>query len=230
MNEKKRHRRGKFESNTRNYKCLECQKSYLSSSALKNHRRNKHDFGIDAEKKGRGRPKKEFIETDYMNNMREKYEKYFNCSENKQKIKNNEIKIDFFKSIFNDLYEKYKNELFDTNDNIERNNFYNLVINNWNNNNCNLEKNSYRSMINCIQGEEILNIPPIDTVFFLYIKYLLLKVNKDYFTFVIKYLIIFRQYINKEKKDAINLKYIDEKKKEYTQIYNAEIIPDLFNI
>ena len=228
-NDKKRHRRSKFESNSRDFICPECQKCYLSSSALKNHRKNKHDYGIDDEKKGRGRPKKELIKTDYMNNTKEKYEKFFNIQDNTFTNNDKEINIDFIKSIFNVLFDNYKNELYNINDNIENNSFYNLVINNWNNSNNNLEEKSYRSMINCIQGEEILNKPPIDTVFFLYMKYLFNKVNKDYFTLCVKYLIIFREYINREKKEEINKKYIDENKKEYTQIYNAEIIPDLFN-
>ena len=227
--QKKRHRTGKFESNARNFKCPECQKTYLSSSALKNHRRMKHQFGIDAEKKGRGRPKKEFIENDYIKIMKEKYENFFGSSEKKIKDKVNKINVDFIKNIFNDLFAKYKNELFNTIDNVETNRFYNLVINNWEKDDNNLEQKSYSSMINCIKGEEILNKPPIDTIFYLYMKYLLNKVNQEYFSFGIKYLIIFREYINKEKKESINNKYTNENKKEYTQIYNGEIIPDLFN-
>ena len=71
----KRHRRGKSISDPRDFKCPECQRTYLSASALKNHRRMKHNFGIENEKKGRGRPKKEFFEEEYMNQMKKDYER-----------------------------------------------------------------------------------------------------------------------------------------------------------
>ena len=63
-NEKnKRHRRGKNEtSGQRTYKCPDCDKSYLSGPALVIHRKNKHDFNTEAEKKSRGRPKKEELQ------------------------------------------------------------------------------------------------------------------------------------------------------------------------
>ena len=49
----KRHRRGKSISDLRDFKCPECLRTYLSASALKNHRRMKHNFGIENEKKGK---------------------------------------------------------------------------------------------------------------------------------------------------------------------------------
>lgn len=55
----KRHRRSKNDSNGRDFKCPECGKCYLSSPALTNHRKTKHEYGKDGEKKGRGRPRKE---------------------------------------------------------------------------------------------------------------------------------------------------------------------------
>jgi hypothetical protein len=58
LNKQKRKRRSKNDSDGRSFKCVECGKSYLSMPALTNHRKTKHDFGKDGEKKGRGRPRK----------------------------------------------------------------------------------------------------------------------------------------------------------------------------
>ncbi len=61
LNKQKRKRRSKNDSDGRSFKCAECGKSYLSMPALTNHRKTKHDFGKDGEKKGRGRPRKNVI-------------------------------------------------------------------------------------------------------------------------------------------------------------------------
>ena len=225
---KKRHRKGKNGPDSRNFKCSICQKTYLSSAALKNHKKIKHNYGKEIDKKGRGRPKKDLLETNYINNMKEKFTKFFDDSENK-KLNNDLNNISFVKNIFNDLYMKYKKELFNRIDDIEKYNFYKLVIDNLEKENPNLEKKSYFSMINCIKADSIVDKPSIDEVFFLYIKLIYSKINKDYFSFVVKSLIIFREYINNVKKDSINTKFINENKKEYTQIYDSEIIPDLLN-
>jgi hypothetical protein len=229
----KRHRRKKLETDIRDYKCLECGKCYLSLSALKNHLRTKHDYGKN-EKKGRGRPKKDFKETDFTDNMKEKLDKFYK-SQKKNKIEeknDNPKRIDtsFLKNLFNELYINHKNELFNSIDKIEEYNFYDLLIKNWEKRDENFENKSRFSMLNCFQSDSLVDKPPIDIVFFLYLKYLSKKnMNLKYFCFIFKYITIFREYINKEKKNSINKKFICENKNEYTQIYDAEIIPDLFN-
>lgn len=230
----KRHRRKKLETDIRDYKCLECDKCYLSLSALKNHLRTKHDYGKN-EKKGRGRPKKDFKETDFADNMKEKLDKFYK-SQKRNKIEENNndnqniIDTSFLKGLFNELYINHKNELFKSINKIEENNFYNLLTKNWEIGNENLENKSRFSMLNCFQSESLVDKPPIDMVFFLYLKYISKKnLNIKYFCFIFKYITIFREYINKEKKNFINKEFICENKNEYTQIYDAEIIPDLFN-
>ena len=227
---KKRHRRGKSIADSRDFKCPECLRTYLSASALKNHRRMKHNFGIENEKKGRGRPKKEFIEEEYMNQTRKDYNKFL---EEKKKKKEENVDLSDIKGVFNDMFNRYKNDLFESVENIEKNTFYNLFKVNWEKDNKtisnNLEKQSYSSMLNCTPEIKIVNKPPIDCIFFQYIKYISNIIKKDYVVFIIKFIIIFRQYLNKEKKSSINPEYINEKKKEYTQIYDASVIPDYFN-
>ena len=222
----KRHRRGKSISDLRDFKCPECLRTYLSASALKNHRRMKHNFGIENEKKGRGRPKKEFFEEEYVNQMKKEYNKFL---EEKKKKNEEKININIIKEVFEKLYKENKNELFGSIENIEKNTFYNLFKENWEKKETNLENKSYSSMMNCSPDLLIVNKPPIDCIFFQYIKYVSNIINKEYVVFILKFIIIFRQYINIEKKQSINIDYIDENKKEYTQLYDSSVIPDFFN-
>ena len=226
----KRHRRGKSIEDSRDFKCPECFRTYLSSSALKNHRRMKHNFGIENEKKGRGRPKKEFLEEEYMNQTRKDYNNFL---EEKKKKKEENVDLSDIKGVFNDMFIRYRNDLFEEVENIEKNTFYNLFKENWEKDNKtisnNLEKESYSSMLNCSPAINIVNKPPIDCIFFQYIKYISNIIEKDYVVFIIKFIIIFRQYLNIEKQGLINSEHINEKKKEYTQIYDASVIPDFFN-
>lgn len=226
----KRHRRRKSIEDSRDFKCPECFRTYLSSSALKNHRRMKHNFGIENEKKGRGRPKKEFLEEEYMNQTRKDYNNFL---EEKKKKKEENVDLSDIKGVFNDMFIRYRNDLFEEVENIEKNTFYNLFKENWEKDNKtisnNLEKESYSSMLNCSPAINIVNKPPIDCIFFQYIKYISNIIEKDYVVFIIKFIIIFRQYLNKEKQGLINSEHINEKKKEYTQIFDASVIPDFFN-
>ena len=226
----KRHRRRKSIEDSRDFKCPECFRTYLSSSALKNHRRMKHNFGIENEKKGRGRPKKEFLEEEYMNQTRKDYNNFL---EEKKKKKEENVDLSDIKGVFNDMFIRYRNDLFEEVENIEKNTFYNLFKENWEKDNKtisnNLEKESYSSMLNCSPAINIINKPPIDCIFFQYIKYISNIIEIDYVVFIIKFIIIFRQYLNKEKQGLINSEHINEKKKEYTQIYDASVIPDFFN-
>lgn len=80
----KRHRRSKNDTEGRNYVCPECQKSYLSIPALTNHRKSKHGYGLEGEKKGRGRPKKETISSNLIENAEEKFKGFFMCDKRKK--------------------------------------------------------------------------------------------------------------------------------------------------
>ena len=228
LGKKKKFRRGKFDSKLPIFQCPDCQKHYLSSWALKNHRILKHDYGKGEQKKGRGRPKKELFENDYINTMKNKYDQFLS-SQKIKKDNNDIINISFIKNIFMELYLEYKNELFNQINEIKNNNFYKLLIDNWEKDNNNLQNKSYFSMMDCPKSESIVNKPSIDEVFFLYIKYLSNKINEDYLSFVIKFVIIFREFINREKRESINEKLLTDNKREYTQLYDSEIIPDLFN-
>ena len=78
-NEKaKRHRRGKLDTaNERTFKCPDCEKSYLSDPALVVHRKTKHGYVAEGEKRARGRPKaSEEIEISYKK-AQEYYKNFF---------------------------------------------------------------------------------------------------------------------------------------------------------
>ena len=49
------------------------------------------------------------------------------------------------------------------------------------------------------------------------------------YKFITKFIISFREYINKSQNNLINQNYVTEKKKLYSQIYSAELIPDMCN-
>ena len=83
---KKRHRRSKNDNDGRNFKCPDCGKCYLSAPALTNHRKTKHDYGKDGEKKGRGRPRKEPISTNLLEQAEDKYRKFFEIELRKPKL------------------------------------------------------------------------------------------------------------------------------------------------
>ncbi len=55
----KRHRRRKDEITDRQYQCPDCDKCYLWGPALTTHRKTKHGYELNGEKKMRGRPKRE---------------------------------------------------------------------------------------------------------------------------------------------------------------------------
>lgn len=55
----KRKRRSKNDPDGRSFRCIHCDKSYLSNPALTNHIKTKHPVNDPCnEKRGRGRPRK----------------------------------------------------------------------------------------------------------------------------------------------------------------------------
>ena len=69
----KRDRRCKNEINDINYQCPDCDKCYLSGPALTTHRKTKHGYGNNGEKRARGRPRKDCINENITNNPHNKY-------------------------------------------------------------------------------------------------------------------------------------------------------------
>ena len=242
-NEKeKRTRRGKNETTERIFKCPDCEKSYLSGPALIIHRKTKHNFNKSNENKARGRPKKEpqnenyytIGQSHYNNFLNNKMRKQIlletsgNANDNNDKLLNTE-KI---KENLNNIFNQYKLDIFSNIDRIENYPFYKLMIDIWDKESIDLNMESYKD--NFCNNEKIenykkYNSPSLDYIFILYLKEFCNQINKDYFLFMSKFVIFFREWINNFKKDIVKEEYKTENKNKYSQIFNAESVPDYCN-
>lgn len=233
-NEKgKRHRRGKNETTAeRTYQCPDCDKSYLSGPALVIHRKTKHGYNTETEKKSRGRPKKEDLQESSFQNAQNKYNEFFN-NENRKKIENDDkvkdINLDTVKSNLTNIFRQCKNDLFDKIDEVERYPFYELIINIWDNNNYPTECLTENNKSDNTPSSNKINAPPLDIIFVLYMKDLSPKTNIEYFWFINKFIVLFREFINLFKKEQVREEYKTEKEKDYSQLFSAEGIPESCN-
>ena len=226
----RRTRRSKNVIEGRNFKCSQCGKCYLSSPALTNHKKTKHNYGSEVGKKGRGRPRKEQIPTSYLNQSLLKYENFF--LNDSKKIKNDDkINFNLVKNDLNEIFKQYKNQIFNDIENFDKYNFGNFIIENWDKENPEIEKNSRTSILGNEGNEEqeIINKPNIDSIFFLYLKELSNLTNKEYFKFILKFIVLFRECINQFRDNLVNRNHISGNKKKYTEIYCGETIPDICN-
>lgn len=244
-NEKeKRTRRGKSETTERIYKCPDCDKSYLSGPALIIHRKTKHNYNKSNENKARGRPKKEPQNENYFIIGQNQYNNFLNnkmrrkilleTSDNGNGNGNNDktINTEQVKENLNNIFNQYKLDIFSNIDRIENYSFYELVINIWDKEQIDLNMESYKD--NFCNNEKIenykkYNSPSLDYIFILYLKEFCTQINKDYFLFMNKFIIFFREWINKFKQDIIREEYKTSNKNEYTQIFSAESVPDYCN-
>lgn len=237
-NEKsKRHRRGKNETTAeRTYKCPDCDKRYLSGPALIIHRKTKHGYNTETEKKSRGRPKKEEQQENSYQNAKIKYNNFLN-DDTRKKLSEKEIdeqeviNLNLIKDNMNNIFRQCKDDLFSTIDNIENYPFYILLINNWEKENQELAKELFNYNNKAENGNNLnkCTSPYLDQIFLLYLRELSNKTNKKYFWFINKFIVLFREYINLFKKNEVKEEHKTEEKKEYSQLYSAEGIPESFN-
>lgn len=249
----KRRRRGKDEINDRKYQCPDCEKCYLSGPALTTHRKNKHEYGVEGEKtKRRGRPKKEgqseggqnaLIKfNNFFNDEQRKRNEQENSEQNKEnngnenngnENKEKEVELSKIKNILVRIFEQCKEQLFKDIDTIDKYSFYNLIIENWEKEEKDLfpqeERTCYSAQVR--KGETPLKINAfnVDQLFFNYLKEFAKKVNNDYLWFMIKFIVLFRECINLKNKDLVNPEIRSEKKNSFSQIYNAETVPEICN-
>lgn len=230
----KRQRRGKNEISERTYKCPDCEKSYLSGPALMIHRKLKHNYNKTNENKTRGRPKKDYLLENSYNIAHNKYNIFFNNNIRKpDDNKDKAINIEQIKSNLTDIFNQYKKELFQNIDNIENYSFYKLLILNWNKQKIELNIESFKDNYYTNDAKNLNhlkdNAPSLDYVFLLYLKELSLITNKEYFLFITKFIIFFREWINNKKRNIIKEEYKNESEKEFSQLFNAEGVPDYCN-
>ena len=234
----KRQRRGKNETSDRIYKCPDCEKSYLSGPALIIHRKLKHNYNKINENKTRGRPKKDYQQENSYTITQNKYNNFFNNNMRKPFLKeegqkNNIINLELIKLDLETIFNTYKTDLFQNINNVNNYNYYKFLIDKWNeeNNKSNFEsyKDNYYMNDNKNMNFTKCNSPPIDYIFFKYLKEFASDTNKEYFLFINKFIIFFREWINNKKKDIIKEEYKTEDKKDFSQLFNAEGIPDYCN-
>ena len=230
----KRHRRGKNEINDRNYRCPDCDKCYLSGPALTTHRKTKHGYGINGEKRARGRPRKECINESLAANPQNKFLFFFGEEHRKIGEEQEIINLETIKQNIKIIFKQCKESVFNDIEDIEKYDFYNLIVNNWNKDETELNQecfipNTLNMNLPMKENIDIINDKiqsyNLDGIFFLYLKEFYKYVNEKYFWFMLKFIILFRECLNLSKKNIIK----SGENKVYTQLYNAEIIPEMFN-
>ena len=242
----KRRRRGKSEINDRKYHCPDCEKCYLSGPALTTHRKTKHGYGVESEKtKRRGRPKKEG-QTEGGQNIQNKFNNFFNADHRKkinqetldekkesEEGKNEEVELNKIKDILIKIFNQTKEQIFQNIENIDKYTFYNLIMENWEKAEADLfpqeERFCYSVPVRNDETPTKLNSYNLDQLFFNYLKDFSKKVNDDYLWFMFKFIVLFRECINLKNKEQIRPENTSDKRQLFTQIYNAETVPEACN-
>lgn len=184
-------RRSKNDLDGRTYKCKHCEKTYLSEIALNNHVKNKHAHLVEIVSRGRGRPRKsaapENCGSSATNEL--KFRNFFDNSIRSKKKDQEEFDlVKAARENFDNIYTKYNEKLF--------------------------ENLSSPEEFALIDAKEATNI---DSAFWKYIEYCKDKTNREYFDFVFKFIVLFRECMNLSKGA------------DFTQTETAETVPDLCN-
>ena len=212
--------------------CSVCGKNYPSPRNLNMHRKRQHNYGDIFPQKKRGRPRKSKNNNkDYF--YKRIYQTFFDKNTRNNKNDNNEnltINLDIIKENLIKFFSQYKYILFVKVDKIENYSFYNLIIDNWEKEEPNLEKESLSDNNNDINDlSQKKKSPNLDGIFYLYLKKISKNSNINYFLFVIKFIVIFREFINESKKNLVPKNNEVGKMEYYSQIYNAKAIPSICN-
>lgn len=232
----KRHRRRNSEIAEKAFQCPDCDKCYLSGPALTTHRKTKHGYGFNGEIKMRGRPKKEGLPENPTQVAQHKFNIFFQNETRKppsldQTMNEKTISLDIIKNNLNDIFRQCQNELFKNYEKVDDYCFYNLMIKNWEKEKPDIEEECYYDDNQKNNDEPLkkINSPCVDGLFYLYLREFSKKTNKDYFWFLIKFVVLFREFINQKRSEFVRKDMITDDKKEYSQIFNAESIPDICN-
>jgi len=236
----KRHRRTKDEITERQFQCPDCDKCYLSGPALTTHRKTKHGYELNNDKKIRGRPRKDNVQENPTTTSQNKYNSFFKNDTRKPQsldqtmnddLNNLEIIKKFLTDAFRHCCTEHP-EISEKYGNIEQYPLYKLVIDNWGKEIPEIEHESYLDdSRNKNKNEPLKKIkqPNVDSLFYLYLKEFSNKTNKEYFWFMVKFVVLFREGINILKKDMVTEEVVNGDKTEFTQIFNAEEIPEVCN-
>ena len=200
-----RKRRSKHEQRGRLFSC-QCGKSFLSQIALNVHIKTKHPE--DIEKRGRGRARRypSKSQGDFEAN---KYDNFFDV-ENRKPEDGKEIDINsLVQEVFQSVYKtKASEKLFSKPNNYKENPILNnLVI--------------QSPLVNKANNEKTC-----DEAFYEYLFTFKSKTNQKYFTFMTKFVLLFRECYDVSENKEIK----EEERKAVTNTIKPEGLPDLCNV
>lgn len=202
----KRSRRSRHEMAGRTFVC-ECGKSYLSQPALTNHIKNKHSEILKGQpKRSKGRPRKYPQKEDFEHS---KYNNFFSLNERGPKDGNSFDILPLVQEVFSFIYESPKaDKLFSKPKSL---NDIPILLN--------LVSRNYTTASNS------QNKKTCDDVFTEYLISFMNKVNRNYFSFMIKFVLLFREcYDVSENKDKN-----ENEKKTITNTLSPEGLPEICN-
>ena len=242
-NEKtKRHRRTKDEITERQYRCPDCDKCYLSGPALTTHRKTKHGYELNNDKKIRGRPRKDNPQENPTVVSQNKYNSFFKNDTRKavssldQTINDKTITLEIIKDFMSRAFRHCQPELPELStkyENSEQYPLYKIIIDNWEKDTPDIEQECYldesRTKNKSNEPLKKIKAPCVDSLFYLYLKEFSKQANQNYFWFMIKFIFLFRESINMQKKDMVTDEIITPNKTEFTQLFNADEIAELCN-
>ena len=205
---KKRKRATKKESDVRNFKCPQCEKSYLSYPALYTHCKQKHNTNNHSGR-NRGRPKKDPNEMNADKNLYDPQTPAFFQKEgrngNTPVEKINECALNAFKFIYESNKEDVKKRLMKEYNKIEEHPFLGNFI------------NDEHNVDVVIEDEK----KPTDKVLMDYLNKTSVICDEKYFVKLIVFVTLFRENINLINKLEGNV--------EYTVVKEAEDVPEKSN-
>jgi hypothetical protein len=236
----KRKRRSKNDQNGRMFKC-ECGKAYLSALALSNHFKSKHNTNasttilqgeINSNKQNENlnelatQTNNISIITPITENMEDAKKKRGRPKKKNEIIYNNP-EIDYKLFFKKEMRKKKQDE--------ERIIIKEFVMENFNNN-----KINENPFIQLIYSENNFNFNDsnnlnTDQILLQYLQETSIITNKEYFAFIFKFILLFRDCINKYKNIELENSIcvlgenIPPHIKEFTQYYDAEQLPELCN-
>ena len=228
---------------TKNKKALNTKGKKHSSNKKENTEKTDNTFNTLLKMK-RGRPLKYGTRE---KNKAENASNLFLKSEKRIKNVSNDINLSNIENHLNEIFiildeiinknkdSEYQEFLYlEKIGNHSRYSFKQLIIENWNK-----EENNIFPLdeIFCYEfplkkgeySKKLLNKYNLDQSFFLFLKHISKYVNNNYFFFVLKFVVILREYINAKRKDFINDKDKSKNRELYSQVYNAEIISEISN-
>ena len=108
---------------------------------------------------------------------------------------------------------------------MEKYSFYKLIVENWEKQEPNLPQECFIAINKIEEPLNKIHSYNLDGIFFFYLKEFYKNANVEYFWFMIKFIVLLRECINKLRENSVK----KEENRPYSEIYNSEYVPDIFN-